>query len=85
MCCECVCLCVCVCVITAVTTFALSQVEILLNTKPVPELSFVCHRSKSQFAGRRVCEKLRTTIDRQQFEVVIQAAIGNKVRVPFGC
>ena len=55
------------------------QVDILLNSKQVPELSFVCHRSKAQVAGRRVCEKLRENIDRQQFEVVIQAAIGNKV------
>jgi translation elongation factor EF-4 len=39
----------------------------------------VCHRTKSQYQGRRVCEKLRGAIDRQQFEVVIQAAIGNKV------
>lgn len=62
--------------------FGLMQVDILLNSKPVPELSFVSHRSKCQYAGRRVCEKLRESIDRQQFEVVIQAAIGNKVPPP---
>ena len=57
----------------------LVMVDILLNAKPVPELSFVCHRSKCQYQGRRVCEKLRANIDRQQYEVIIQAAIGNKV------
>lgn len=51
----------------------------LLNGKIIPELSFVCHRTKSATAGRKVCLKLKDAINRQQFEVIIQAAIGAKV------
>ena len=56
-----------------------SQVDILINGKAVDELSFVCHREKAERQGRRVTEKLKSVINRQQFEVVIQAAFGNKV------
>ncbi len=56
------------------------QVDILLNGKPVRELCFVCHRDKAPLYGRKVCLKLKEAIDRQQFEVIIQAAIGAKVR-----
>ncbi len=57
------------------------QVDILLNGKMIRELSYVCHRSKAPISGRKVCLKLKENINRQQFEVIIQASIGNKVRV----
>ncbi len=51
----------------------------LLNGKPVDALSFVAHRQKATVEGRAVCLRLKETIDRQQFEVIIQAAVGMKV------
>jgi GTP-binding protein LepA len=55
------------------------KVDILINTKPVDALSFVTHKDKAAYEGRRVATKLRKVIDRQQFEIVIQAAIGSKI------
>lgn len=55
------------------------RVDVLLNAKPVDALCFVAHRDAAVSAGRRVCAKLRRVIDRQQFEVNIQAAMGGKV------
>jgi GTP-binding protein LepA len=57
----------------------LVKLDILLNGEPVDALSSIVHRSKSYDWGRRYCRKLRDLIPRQMFEVVIQAAIGNKV------
>lgn len=54
----------------------------LLNGKPLDALAFVTQRDQAQAEGRRVCLKLHKTIKRQQFEVVIQAAIGSKVCIP---
>lgn len=55
------------------------RVDILLNSKPVDALSFVAHREKATSEGRRVASKLKSVISRQQFEVIVQAAIGAKV------
>lgn len=55
------------------------RVDILLNGKPVDALCFVTHKDKCESEGRRVCEKLKKVIHRQQFEINIQAAVGVKV------
>jgi GTP-binding protein LepA len=57
----------------------LVKLDILLNGEPVDALSSIIHRSKSYDYGRRLCNKLRSLIPKQLFEVVIQAAIGSKV------
>jgi small GTP-binding protein len=55
------------------------RVDILINGKPVDALSYVSHKEKAVSQGRKVAQKLKTVISRQQFEIVIQAAIGGKV------
>jgi elongation factor 4 len=55
------------------------KVTILLNGKPVDPLSIITHRSKSVDQGKILTEKLKSLINRQMFEIAIQAAIGNKV------
>lgn len=55
------------------------KVDMLLNGRPVDALSFVTHRDSAEVQGRRVAQKLRSVIKRQQFEVVIQAAMGKKI------
>ena len=53
--------------------------EILLNGKSVDALSIIVHRSKVRELGKSYCFKLKNTIPRQLFEVVIQASVRNKV------
>eukprot|EP00656_Telonema_subtile_P004357 TRINITY_DN11979_c0_g1_i1.p1 TRINITY_DN11979_c0_g1~~TRINITY_DN11979_c0_g1_i1.p1 ORF type:complete len:630 (-),score=145.73 TRINITY_DN11979_c0_g1_i1:244-2133(-) len=55
------------------------RVDLLLNGSAVDALSFICHRSVAERRGRDVALRLKEKIDRQQYEVVIQAAIGLKV------
>ncbi|KAF0695574.1 Aste57867_13614 [Aphanomyces stellatus] len=55
------------------------KVDILINTKVLDALSFVCHRSKATTAGRALCLKLKNVIDRQQYEINIQATLGGKI------
>ena len=57
----------------------LVKVELALNGEEVDALSFVCHRAKAEREGRRVALKLKNVIDRQNFEINIQAKVGRKI------
>ena len=57
----------------------LVKLDILLNGEPVDALSTLTHVDNSVPFGRRMCEKLKELIPRQQFEIAIQAAIGAKI------
>ncbi len=57
----------------------LVKMDILINTEAVDALSTICHRSNAPYRGRDLTQKLQKIIDRQQFDVAIQAAIGAKV------
>jgi GTP-binding protein LepA len=57
----------------------LVKLDILLNGDQVDALSALIHRSNSYFFGKKICEKLRELIPRQQFDIAIQAAIGAKI------
>ena len=55
------------------------KMDILLNGDKVDALSALIHRSRAQDFGRKLCEKLKDLLPRQQFQIVIQAAIGAKI------
>lgn len=55
------------------------KMDILLNSEKVDALSALIHRSRSQDFGRKLCEKLKELLPKQQFQIAIQAAIGAKV------
>lgn len=57
----------------------LVKLDILINGEPVDALSFVVHSEKAYSRGRRIAEKLKDSIPRQQFEIPIQACIGGKI------
>lgn len=57
----------------------LIKVDILIQGEQVDALSFISHRSDSQYRGRQIVKKLKKLIPRQQFEIPVQAAIGHKV------
>ena len=57
----------------------LVRVDILLNGKPIDALSALIHTDNAYRMGKKICEKLKELIPRQQFDVPIQAAIGTKI------
>ncbi|MDA0935822.1 MAG: translation elongation factor 4 [Bacteroidetes bacterium] len=57
----------------------LVKVDILLNANPVDALSALIHAENAYAIGKKMCEKLRELIPRQQFDIPIQAAIGAKI------
>ena len=57
----------------------LERVDILISDEKVDALSFIVHSSKSQSEGRRITERLKELIPRQNFEVKIQASVGAKI------
>jgi len=57
----------------------LVKLDILLNNDPVDALSFITHRDRAYSRGKQLVERLKQILPRQQFEIRIQASIGNKV------
>ncbi len=57
----------------------LVKLDILLNGEPVDALSTLTHVTNAENFGRRMCEKLKELLPRQQFDIAIQAAIGGKI------
>lgn len=57
----------------------LVKLDILLNGEPVDSLSTLTHVDNAVYFGRRMCEKLKELLPRQQFDIAIQAAIGAKI------
>ncbi|WP_421754903.1 translation elongation factor 4 [Croceimicrobium sp.] len=55
------------------------KVDVMLNGEPVDALSALIHRSNAYDIGKKICEKLKELIPRQQFMIAIQAAIGAKI------
>jgi GTP-binding protein LepA len=65
--------------ITGYRPAKLVKLDILLNSEPVDALSTLLHVDNAYNIGRRMCEKLKELIPRQQFDVAIQGAIGAKI------
>jgi len=65
--------------ITGYRPAKLAKLDILLNSEPVDALSTLIHADNAYNFGRRMCEKLKELIPRQQYDVAIQAAIGAKI------
>ncbi len=57
----------------------LAKVNILVNGQPVEALSLICHKDSAEQRSRIILKKLKAQIDRHQFEIPIQAAIGGKI------
>jgi GTP-binding protein LepA len=57
----------------------LVRVDILVNGEPASPLGFMCHRSESEYRGRKVVEQLQRKIPRHQFQIPLQAAIGSTI------
>jgi GTP-binding protein LepA len=55
------------------------KMDIMLNNEKVDALSALIHRGRAQEFGRKLCEKLKELLPRQQFQIAIQAAVGAKV------
>ena len=65
--------------VTGFRTSKLVKLDIMLNGELVDALSAIVHRDKAYEWGKKICEKLKDLLPRQQFEIAIQAAIGTKV------
>lgn len=65
--------------LTGYQSSTLAKLDILLNGDKVDALSAIVHRDKAYDWGKRLCEKLKELVPRQQFEIAIQAAIGQKI------
>jgi GTP-binding protein LepA len=57
----------------------LVKLDLLVNGDPIDALSWIVHKDKAFFRGRDLCAKMKTLIERQMFEIVLQAAIGTKI------
>jgi len=57
----------------------LVKLDLLINGSPVDALGWIVHRSKAYYRGRELVAKMKSLIDRQMFEIIIQAAIGSKI------
>jgi GTP-binding protein LepA len=55
------------------------KLDLLVNGEPVDALSWIVHKDKAYFRGRDLVAKMKTLIERQMFEIVLQAAIGTKI------
>ncbi len=60
-------------------TSNLVKLDILLNSEPVDALSALVHKDNAYNFGKKICEKLRSLIPRQQFDIAIQAGVGSKI------
>jgi GTP-binding protein LepA len=65
--------------LTGFTASNLVKLDLLINGDPVDALGWIVHKDKAYFRGRELAAKMKTLIQRQMFEVIIQAAIGNKI------
>ncbi len=57
----------------------LQKIDILLNGEPVDALAFLVHKDFARDRGLKICQKLKTIIPRQLFEIPVQAAVGSKI------
>ncbi len=65
--------------LTGYKTSKLVKLDILINGESVDALSSLIYKENSYIFGRKICEKLRKLIPRQQYDIAIQAAIGSKI------
>ncbi|RYX80035.1 elongation factor 4, partial [bacterium] len=65
--------------VTGYQTSPMVKVDILINGDIVDALSYICHRDQAHTRGKQICEKMKELLDRQQFQIKIQAAIGAKI------
>ncbi|BCM93323.1 elongation factor 4 [Abditibacteriota bacterium] len=65
--------------VTGYQTSPMVKVDILINGDIVDALSYICHREQAHTRGKQICEKMKELLDRQQFQIKIQAAIGSKI------